>query len=92
LLNLEENMIKVILHNGLIFLRMMNLKIELQRIVIVLEFFVLMMLKKLVKHTTKIKLLKICAVCLFERSKEFSVSGFKFSIFENRVDYKEFSV
>ena len=77
-------MIKVILSNGLFFLCMMNLNIELQRVVIVLEFFVLMILKKLLKHMMKIQLLIISAVCLFHESKEFSVLGSKFSVFENR--------
>jgi len=92
LLNLEENMIKVILRNGLIFLRMMNLDIELRRVVIVLEFFVLMILKKLLKYTIKITILIVSMICLFRGSKEFSVLGSEFSVLENSVRIKEFSV
>ncbi len=55
-------MIKVILRNGLIFLCMMNLDIELRRVVIVLEFFVLMILEKLLKHMMKIELVIISTI------------------------------
>ena len=71
---------------------MMNLKIELRLVVIVFEFFVLMILKKLLKYMIKIHMLIICVICLFRESKEFSVLGSEFSVLGKRIRSKEFFV
>jgi hypothetical protein len=71
---------------------MMILNIELRRVVIVFEFFVLMILKKLLKDMIKIHMLIFSAICLFHESKEFSVLGSEFSVLENSIRSKEFFV
>ena len=58
---------------------MMNLKIELRLVVIVLEFFVLMILMKLLKHMIKTHLLIISVICLFMEVKNSPYWGSAFS-------------
>ncbi len=71
---------------------MMDIKQEIEVVFKEKEFFVLMLLKKIIEKLNNIYMLIISNINKIPRSVEFSVSASKFSVFENKVRGVEFSI